>query len=183
MKPSRLAATLSLAAVVLASCSGGSSGSPVGGDDDDATHKLGNGHYAFVIDEVPADTCWAPPKTNPELPITMTATFTVVGSEVTVVTDDTGYGSQTLELTKNGNDLTGGGAGDADLSGQGIACVLHITGAFDGVMTGEDRFDAVITLDISQAGGDCSLLVGTFLADQLDQLPCHLELAGSGQKG
>ena len=185
MKAFRLVCSVASVAALVAACSGGSStGSPVEGDDDDGVFKLNDGHYAFVIDQVPSDTCWAPPKTNPEVPMTITGTFTVVGNDVTIVTDANGsIPSQTLNLTKNGNDLTGGGSGPVDLNEQGINCILNVEGSFDGVMTAEDEFDAVMNISVEQQSGDCSLLVGTFLDDQVDQLPCALSLEGAGAKG
>lgn len=183
MKAFRLVGSLAAVAALATACSGGSSSSSPIGDDDDDAFKLTDGHYAFVIDSVPSDTCWAPPKTNPEVPMTIGGEFTVVGNDVTIVTDASGsIPSQTLELTKNGNDLTGGGSGPADLNEQGINCVLQIDGTFDGLMTGLDEFDATMSIDVDQLSGDCSILVGTFLADQLDALPCALELTGSGKK-
>lgn len=186
MKAFRLALVFASVVALASACSGGSSSSnPVGGDDDDdGTFKLNNGHYAFTIDAVPADTCWAPPKTNPETPMVITGTFTVEGNDVTIVTDASGsIPSQTMNLVKNGNDLTGGGSGPADLNEQGINCVLQIDGTFTGVMTAEDEFDATMAIDIDQLSGDCSILVGSLLADQLDALPCALELGGAGAKG
>ena len=181
MKAFRVVGSIAALAAFGAACSGGSSSSsPVGGDD---AHKLTDGHYAFVIDNVPSDTCWAPPKTNPETPMTIGGEFTVDGNDVTIVTDASGsIPSQTLNLTKDGNDLTGGGSGPADLNSQGINCVLQIDGTFDGLMTGLDEFDATMSIDVAQLSGDCSILVGSFLADQLDQLPCALTLTGSGKK-
>lgn len=185
MKAFRLSFGFAAVVALASACSGGSSSSPATGDDDDeGAFKLNDGHYAFTIDAVPADTCWAPPKTNPEVPMVITGTFTVVGNDVTIVTDASGsIPSQTLELVKDGNDLTGGGNGLADLNEQGINCVLQIDGDFTGVMTAEDEFDATMTLDIAQSSGDCSILVGTFLPEQLDQLPCALDLEGTGAKG
>jgi hypothetical protein len=186
MKAFRLAFVFASVVALASACSGGSSSSsPVGGDDDDdGVFKLGDGHYAFTIDAVPADTCWAPPKTNPELPMVITGNFTVVGNDVTIVTDASGsIPSQTLNLVKDGNNLTGGGSGLADLNEQGINCILDVAGDFTGVMTAEDEFDATMAIDVAQSSGDCSLLVGTFLADQVDQLPCGLELEGAGEKG
>ena len=186
MKAFQLALFASIV-VLAAACSGGSSSSSPASsddDDDDGSFKLGNGHYAFVIDNVPSDNCWAEPKTLPEVPMTITATFTVNGNDVTIVTDASGsIPSQTMNLVKNGNDLTGGGSGLADLNEQGINCVLDVGGTFDGVMTAEDKFDATMAIDVAQSTGDCSLLVGSFLPEQVDQLPCDLELEGAGEKG
>lgn len=188
MKAFRLLFVFASIVSLASACSGGSStSSPASSDDDDdddGSFKLNDGHYAFLIDAVPADTCWAPPKTLPTIPMTIGATFTVVGNDVTVVTDASGsIPSQTMNLVKNGNDLTGGGSGLADLNSQGINCILDVTGAFDGVLTAEDVFDATMNIDIAQSSGDCSLLVGTFLPEQVDQLPCALELEGAGEKG
>ena len=185
MKAFRLAFVFAALVALATACSGGSSSSsPATGDDDDSSFKLNDGHYAFTIDAVPADSCWAPPKTLPELPMVITGNFTVVGNDVTIVTDASGnIPSQTLELVKTGNDLVGGGTGLADLNPQGINCILDVGGDFTGVMTAEDEFDATMTLDIAESSGDCSLLVGTFLAEQVDQLPCALDLDGSGAKG
>lgn len=188
---SRSAVILSLSAsfvvlsIAAAGCSGSSSSNPASGDDDDdGSFALTAGTYDDVITAVPADTCWAPPKTLPTIPMTIGATFTVVGNDVTVVTDASGsIPSQTMNLVKNGNDLTGGGSGLADLNSQGINCILDVTGAFDGVLTAEDVFDATMNIDIAQSSGDCSLLVGTFLPEQVDQLPCAMELEGAGEKG
>jgi hypothetical protein len=186
MKAFRWSFVLASMVALVSACSGGSSSSPATSDDDDddGTFKLGDGHYAFVIDAVPADTCWAPPKTLPEIPLTMGATFTVDGNDVTVVTDANGnIPSQTMNLVKDGNNLTGGGSGLADLNEQGINCILDVGGTFDGVMTAEDKFDATMTIDVAQSSGDCSLLVGDFLPEQVDQLPCALDLEGAGEKG
>lgn len=186
MKAFRLAFVLVSVVAVASACSGGSSSSGAASDDDDDTSfKLNNGHYAFVIATVPSDSCWAPPKTLPDVPMTITATFTVEGNEVTVVTDASGsVPSQTMNLVKNGNSLTGGGNGLADLNEQGINCVLDVGGDFDGTMTAEDVFDATMTIDIAESSGpDCGLLVGTFLPEQVDALPCALELEGAGEKG
>ena len=186
MKAFQLALFASIV-VLAAACSGGSSSSSPASsddDDDDGSFKLGNGHYAFVIDNVPSDNCWAEPKTLPEVPMTIGATFTVNGNDVTIVTDASGsIPSQTMNLVKNGNNLTGGGSGLADLNEQGINCVLDVGGTFDGVMTAEDKFDATMAIDVAQSTGDCSLLVGSFLPEQVDQLPCDLELEGAGEKG
>ena len=182
----RLALVFASLVVLATACSGGSSSSPVGGDDDDddGTFKLNDGHYAFTIDNVPADSCWAAPKTLPELPMVITGNFTVVGNDVTIVTDASGsIPSQTLNLVKTGNDLVGGGTGLADLNDQGINCILDVAGDFTGVMTAEDKFDATMTIDVAQSSGDCAILVGTFLNEQVDQLPCGLELEGAGEKG
>ena len=186
MKAFQLASVFAALVVLASACSGGSSSSPASSDDDDddGTFKLNNGHYAFLIDNVPSDNCWAEPKTLPEVPMTITATFTVVGNDVTIVTDASGsIPSQTMNLVKDGNNLTGGGSGLADLNEQGINCVLDVGGTFDGVMTAEDVFDATMAIDVAQSTGDCSLLVGSFLPEQVDQLPCALELEGAGEKG
>jgi hypothetical protein len=187
MKAFRFAFVFASVVALASACSGGSSSSsPVGGDDDDddGSFKLSNGHYAFTIDNVPADNCWAPPKTLPTLPLVITGTYTVVGNDVTIVTDASGsIPSQTLNLVKDGNNLTGGGTGLADLNEQGINCILDVAGDFTGVMTAEDKFDATMVIDVAQSSGDCSLLVGSFLPEQVDQLPCDLELEGAGEKG
>ena len=178
---------LGILALAVPACSGGvdSSDSAVSDDDDDAGFTLSDGSYTYTVNEVVEDTCWAEPKTNPELPMIVKGAFTTdADGTVTVVTEASGsVPSQTLKLEKDGNDLLGGGEGDADLNSQGINCVLHIVGEFDGIMTGNDAFDATQTITVSEVGGDsCWLLVGTALADQLDQLPCTLTVAGSAVK-
>lgn len=186
----RLSFLVLLALGTALGCSGGvdSSDSAVSDDDDDdgsSAFTLSDGSYTFTADEVIEDTCWAEPKTNPELPMAVKGDFTnEQDGSITVVTEASGsVPSQTLKLEKSGNDIAGGGEGDADLNSQGINCILHIVGSFDGIMTGDDAFDATQTVTISEAGGDsCWLLVGTAIADQLDNLPCTLTVGGSAIK-
>ena len=180
MKPFRLVLCLSFAALVAACGSAETSKSPVNGDDDDddSSFTLTDGTYDFVIDEVIADTCWAPPKTYPQLPMTLTGKYTTDGNTVTIVIENEQFGTQTLTVTKDGNDLNGGGSGPSpDLLG----CVLNIDGIFDGVLVDDDTFDAQIDLDVEDGNGNCAIAVGT-TEPQVDSLPCHLELAGQGKR-
>lgn len=180
MKPFRLALCLSFVAIAAACGSAETSKSPVNGDDDDdgASFTLTDGTYDFVIDQVITDTCWAPPKTYPELPMTLTGKYTTDGDTVTIVIENEQFGTQTLTVTKDGNELVGGGTGQSpDLLG----CILDITGAFDGVLVDNDTFDAVIDLDVKDGNGNCAIAVGT-TQPQVDTLPCNLELAGQGKR-
>lgn len=177
MKPFRLLLALSFAAAV-AACGSAETSSPVNGDDDDDAFTLTDGTYDFVIDEVVLDTCWAPPKTYPQLPMTLTGTYTTEGNTVTIVIEDDQIGTQTLTVAKDGNGLIGGGSGPSpDLLG----CILNIEGAFDGVLVEDDTFDAQIDLDIEDGNGNCAIAVGT-VEPQVDALPCRLELAGRGNR-
>lgn len=167
---------ISFSSLAATGCSGGaSSGAATGG------FALTAGTYDDVITSVPVDTCWAPPKTNPTLPMTIVAAIAVDGNTLTVTPETTGGVSQSFTVTRDGNALTGDSVGDADLNPD-LNCVLHIVGTFDGTVTGDDAFDATQTVTISQQSGDCSLLVGTFDPNQLDALPCTFTLQGSATK-
>lgn len=176
-----LASSFAVLAFLASACSGSSSGSTSDDDDDGATSfSLSSGTYNDVITAVPADTCWAPPKTNPQVPMTLVADLTVSGNTVTITTS-IGNTPQTFTVTKSGNVLTGTSEGDVDLNPD-LNCILHVVGTFDGTMTANDAFDADQTITLSQAGGDCSLLVGNLSTDQLDQLPCTFSLQGAATK-
>ena len=135
MKQTCLALALALTSAFAAACSGGSSSSGAGSAE---AYALSDGTYDFVVDDEVADSCWAPPKTFPELPLTVTGEFTVDGNAVTITINDPNAGTQVLDIVKDGNALTGGGSGDAD-TGLGD-CILAITGDFDGTMTADDEF-------------------------------------------
>ena len=182
MKAFRLVLALGFMAAV-AACGDSGSSNPASSDDDDdddgqTLFALDDGDYDFVIDAAPEDTCWAPPKTMPELPMTQVATFTTEGDTITVVISDPTMGEQTMTLTRTGNTLKGGGTGPADT---GLGCVLSIVGDFEGELIADNVFDADMVLDISQESGSCGILVGA-TEPQVDALPCHLGLEGSGAK-
>lgn len=176
-----LAATFAALTVLASACSDSSS-SPASDDDDDGStsFSLSSGTYNDVITAVPTDTCWAPPKTNPQVPMTQVAELTVSGNNVTMTTV-IGNTTQTFIVTKSGNALNGTSEGDVDLNPD-LNCILHVVGTFDGTMTANDAFDANQVVTLSQAGGDCSLLVGSLSTDQLDQLPCTFSLQGAATK-
>ncbi len=163
-------------------CGGGVSSSPAGGDDDDgdATYTLSDGIYTYTLSEVPADTCWAPPKENPDVPMTIEAEVTSAGNTVTM-SASSDLGDFHLELARDGNQLLGGSSDVLDLNeSYGLDCVLQIDSQLEGTITGDDRFDATHTIDLAQqSGNDCAaFLVGNLDPNQLDQLPCSVTLAG-----
>lgn len=175
-----------LAGLLLLGCTG------INGDDDDDkasptptpdSFALTSGNYDYLVDNVPSDTCWAPPKTNPEVPMTVVAEIVVEGDKVTVRPEIQQGITQEFVMTRDGDALSGVSSGDVDLMETELAldCILHIEGTFDGLMTADNAFDAVQTVDVSEAGGtSCGLLVGNFDPNQLDQLPCSFTLEGAG---
>ncbi len=169
-----------LVLALLANGCGSAASSGATGDDDDGVNKLSNGAYAYTVDAVPNDTCWAPPKTNPTLPMSVNADIQVDGNIVHVTPDPVGGVAQTFDVTRTGDALSGTNEGDADLNPQGLDCVLHISSTLTGTVTADDTFDATIALTVSEVSGlACGLLVGTLDANQLDQLPCSLTLSGT----
>ncbi|HVM10911.1 MAG TPA: hypothetical protein VM638_00360, partial [Actinomycetota bacterium] len=169
--------------MALTGCAGGVDSAATADDDDDTTspgYKLTDGSYQYVVDEVPNDTCWAPPKTHPSVPMTVNAEVVVEGNIVHVTPDPVGGVSQTFDITRSGDSLSGASAGNVDLNSQGLDCILHIESTLTGAVTDDDQFDATIVLNVSEAGGTlCGFLVGSLDANQLDQLPCSLTLAGT----
>lgn len=159
-------------------------------DDDDATtsptpdqYALEDGTYDYLVSDVPADTCWAPPKTLPEAPSTISAQVESSGNTVTVTPEIQQGITQSFVMERDGDNLSGVASGDVDLNQTDLAvdCILHIEGTFDGVMTADNTFDAVQTVDVSEAGGTvCFLLVGDLDPNQVDQLPCSFTLSGTG---
>lgn len=182
-----LAAVLVLTAA-LAGCGSASSNAAATGDDDDdssptptpSAYTLSSGTYQYVVDEVPADSCWAPPKTYPEIPQTVVAEVTVDGDTITVSTDPGNTGTpQVFTITRNGNDLTGAASGSWDLASYGIDCVLGIGGTFQGTLIADDTFDTTQVVDVTQqSGAFCSLLIGS-TQPQLDALPCQVTFQGT----
>lgn len=165
-------------------CASGGSSAATADDDDDTSsgYKLTDGSYTYVVDEVPVDTCWAPPKTNPTLPMSVNAALATEGNTVHITPDPVGGVSQTFDVQRSGNALSGANAGDVDLNSEGLDCILHIESELTGTVTDNDQFDARIELTVSEAGGSlCGLLVGTLDPNQFDQMPCSLTLDGSAE--
>lgn len=175
-----LIAVLALTAA-LAGC-GGVSSSPAEGSPTptSSSYSLSSGSYEYLVNEVPADSCWAPPKVYPEIPQTVVAEVTVDGDTITVSTDPGNTGTpQVFTLTKDGNELTGTASGAWDLAGYGIDCVLGVSGTFQGTLTADDTFDTVQVVDVTQQSGTfCSVLVGA-TEPQVDALPCQVTFAGT----
>ena len=163
---------------------------PTSGDDDDDNQAsptppgftLTDGSYDFKVDAVPADTCWAPPKTNPEVPMTIVSEIFTEGDTIHVTPVIDGVGSQEFLMARNGDKITGTSSDLLDLNDADtpIDCILQVTGTFDGVLVADDTFDALQTIGLAEAGGSaCFLLVGTFDPNQVDQLPCSFTLEGT----
>lgn len=182
MKKLVLFAFASVPAFLLAAgCGGGSSSS---GNPSNSTYTLSDGTYDYVATSDPTNTCWAPPKTTIALPMTIAASITVNGNDVTI-TGTQGGVTGDFHATMTGNALAGTVDQDADLNQAStpIDCVLHIHGVLNGTMTANDEFDATNTIDVSEvSGNDCGLLVGNSFDQQLDSLPCELQLVGHATK-
>lgn len=147
-----------------------------------SSFALESGTYDYLIHTVPADTCWAPPKTNPPVPSTMVADVAVSGNDVTVTPQIDGVPPQSYDIVKNENALTAQPTSqDVDLSGQGLDCVLNVAGTFDATMTADDVFEAAQTITLSEvSGAACFLLVGSTDDNQVDQLPCSFTINATG---
>ena len=195
MKTSSVA-VLALLALPLAGCLGqGVSPSQGAGDDSssstptpgptgtpDASTGLSTGHYNYNSTSAPANTCWAPSKNMPSLPMAMpmdlTVTATTVDVSATVMS-----AALSFSWALAGTDLSGAGESDASLASQGVDCTIHVKSTFTGTVTGKDAFGGTQHVEISTVSGtQCGLLVGTISPQQFDQMPCTLDLVGSGAK-
>jgi hypothetical protein len=142
---------------------------------------LESGHYVWTATAARNDTCWRAPKTNPSLPQSSSLQLVVGTSSIGVSSTQFGA-TQSSSWSVYDTSLAGTGSGLASFASNGIDCVLRIDSTFLGSITGPDVFDGVQHLDISESSGSqCGALVGTANA-QLDQLPCSIDLDGSGTK-
>ena len=153
-------------------------------DDDNATPSptasgflLESGGYDFTVTEELADTCWQPPKTNVEVPLALIADITSDGIaiDIRVTIQDVPL---LFTVTKDGDNLSGTGAGDLDLNAAaGIDCIVHVEATMTGTMNADNTFTSDYAFDLTEGGGgQCALAVGTSIPDQLDSLPCALSL-------
>lgn len=155
----------------------GPSGTPANTDP-----SLSNGSYNYTNASAPMNSCWAASKNMPALPMPMTMNLTVAPTSIAVDSNVMGA-AMSFTWAVSGLDLSGAGAGDANLAAQGIDCTIHIASAFAGTITGVDTFSGTQTVDISVVTGtQCNLLVGTLSPQQFDAMPCSLQLVGSGSK-
>lgn len=130
------------AGVLTAACSGG-------GNDGDSTYMLESGTYDFTVSDYPVDTCW-PEATFP--PANLTASFAIVSTNETSFTmAGTGITAgivPPIAGTKTGNDLSA--TGNLTIAVDGTCSLTLVAGA-DGLMTGDNEFDADIDVNIAVA--------------------------------
>ena len=134
-------------------CSGG------GDDDDDDTYTLSSGAYNLEISEIPNNTCWPP--ANPLVVLAPGVSFPVDiistngESFILVTPEEVQAFLPPVEGTIDGNDLAADGSvTDFPVPNQVTDCELDLTMTADGVLTGNDEFDATLVANLT-AGPEC----------------------------
>jgi len=144
-------------AIFAAACSSSGGGSKV--------HKLDSGTYAYTINSVSNNTCFAAgiPPTGIAVNFAITSTN---GTTFTLVPPTAAQAFiPPIAGTKTGNALDATGNASAALTS---SCTLAITATATGSMTADDEFNADITANLSAATtasngnpSNCSALAGT----------------------